>query len=63
MSDDPIDHMHHRAASALRLADSILDSEASEPLRQMAAEIEADILKLEAERAALPRNEMRPQQK
>jgi hypothetical protein len=58
MVDDSIPALRVRAAMALRLADSILDSNATESLRQMAAEIEAEILKLET--ARMEQNEIPP---
>ena len=51
MADDPLDHMRHRAQQCRRLADMITDERAVDELRNMALEVEADILRLEAERA------------
>jgi len=52
MSDDPLDGMRARIQKCLRLAAEILDARASEALLQMARDIERDLAKLEAERAA-----------
>ena len=52
MPADPLDHMRRRALQCRRLADSVSDQRASEELHKMAEEIEADIVRLEAECAA-----------
>ena len=52
MSDDPLDGMRARIQKCRRLAAEILDARASEALLQMARDIERDLAKLEAERAA-----------
>ena len=52
MSGDPISNMRQRAEQCRRLAAGILDQKATQALLQMALEIEADIARLETERAA-----------
>jgi hypothetical protein len=52
MSGDPLDGMRARIAMCRRFAGDILDAKAAEALLQMAREIESDLAKLEAERAA-----------
>lgn len=52
MSDDPLDGMRARIAQCRRLAASTTDAQAREVLTQMAEEGEADLKRLEAERAA-----------
>jgi hypothetical protein len=52
MSDDPIVNMRGRVEQCRRLAAGIMDQKATEALLKMALEIEADIARLEAERAA-----------
>ena len=56
MSDDPLDGMRARIEKCRRLAGDILDSKASAALLQMARDIECDLAKLEAERAAYPKH-------
>lgn len=51
MTDDPLDHMRSRIEQCRRLARMITDPEAVKMLRQMADEGEADLKRLEAERA------------
>ena len=51
MKDDPLDHMRSRIEQCRRLAGMITDPEAARILRQMAADGEADVKRLEAERA------------
>lgn len=53
MGTDPIANMRGRVEQCRRLAASILDDRAAVALLKMASEIEADIARLEAERAAL----------
>lgn len=55
MSSDPIENMRKRAAQCRRLATQILDEHATRALLQMAAAIELDIVKLEAEREERPK--------
>jgi hypothetical protein len=52
VSSDPIVNMRGRVEQCRRLAASILDDRASEALLKMAADIEADILRLMSEREA-----------
>ena len=52
MSDDPIANMRGRVEQCRRLAAGIMDQKATVALLKMALEIEADIARLEAERAA-----------
>lgn len=57
MSDDLIENMRGRAAKCRRLAASMTDDQTIETLRTMAAEIDADIVRLEALRER-PVNEL-----
>lgn len=52
MSEDPLEGMRARIAQCRRLAASTTDAQAREALTQMADEGEADLKRLEAERAA-----------
>lgn len=62
MSDDPLKGMRARIAQCRRLAASTTDAQAREVLTQMADEGEADLKRLEAERAAAeaPRSDVPP---
>ena len=51
MSDDPLDGMRARIAQCRRLAASTTDAQAREVLTKMADEGEADLKRLEADRA------------
>lgn len=51
MTGDPLDHMRSRIAQCRRLADMLTDPEAARILRQMAEDGDADLKKLESERA------------
>lgn len=51
---DVIQNMRARAAHCRRLAVRILDEDATQELLRIAAEIEVDIIQLEAERRAQP---------
>jgi hypothetical protein len=53
VSDELIQNMRDRIAQCQRLAEAILDNRAKDALLQMAAEIETDMLRLEAERDRL----------
>jgi hypothetical protein len=52
MSKDPLDGMRARISQCRRLANSTTDARARDALNQMAEEGEADLRRLEAERAA-----------
>ena len=52
MSDDVIQNMRARAAQCRRLAVQIMDEPTTRALLRMSAEIEVDIIQLEAERRA-----------
>lgn len=60
MSDDLIKSMRSRIAKCHRLADGIFDDRTKKALRDMAAEIERDVLRLEAERNAQPNDPTPP---
>lgn len=49
MGEDPIENMRARAEQCRRLSDHIHDRQMQEQLRTWAAEIDADIRRLEAE--------------
>ena len=50
MGEDPIENMRARAEQCRRLSDHIHDREMAAQLRAWAADIDADIQRLEAER-------------
>ena len=50
VNDDPIENMRARVTQCRRLAATIMDDRATEALLKMASDIEADIIRLEAER-------------
>jgi hypothetical protein len=54
MDEGTLANMRARVAQCRRLADSITDARAAAILKQMADEGDADIARLEAERAANP---------
>lgn len=54
MTDDVIANMRTRVATCRRLASSTQDERTANILRSMAEEIEADMLRIEAERAGRP---------
>ena len=54
MSNDVVRNMRARAAQCRRLAVHILDEHATQALLRIAAEIEVDVIQLEAERRARP---------
>jgi hypothetical protein len=50
VSDDVIQNMRGRIAKCRRLAATVMDHQASRALLEMAAEIERDVLELEAQK-------------
>lgn len=61
MDDATLANMRARVAQCRRLADTITDERAAAILRQMADEGEADIARVEAERAAAANPMPRPE--